>query len=85
MTMAKHESQAGPSSGFNHPVEEHDAIVAASHHILFETEQSKRRKGKYKHDQVELHDTIKEIPTRTGGAIRTLSVDPGFGPRCKHD
>jgi hypothetical protein len=53
-------SQRLPALLGNHPVEEHPQIIKESHHILFATGQSSRKKAKWKYDRVALDQHIKD-------------------------
>jgi hypothetical protein len=57
----------------NHPDEEEQAIIDQNHHILFGTNQFKRRSGKFKHDRELLKAQIRAIALKSRRTRRQLA------------
>jgi hypothetical protein len=62
----------------NHPEEEHQAIIAANHHILFGTAHKDRRQGKFKHDRDGLRHAIKQLPVKARRTTHNLAAILGL-------
>jgi hypothetical protein len=55
----------------------HNGIILQHRNILFETNQSQRRKNKYKYDRVDLEAQVRAIPLKQRQSLRSLSAQIG--------
>jgi hypothetical protein len=68
----------------NQDENKHNGIILQNRHFLFETDQSKRRKAKYKYDRAELDANIRAIPLKQRQSLRSLAGQVGVPMSTVH-